>query len=105
MDTAARDLDAGVERLPDGVQPAKDGDSCAVARRETVAHAIVGKERGMQVDDALWELRDEAGAEDAHPARQYDQVHAEEAQQGRKLLLCRRSLRPRQKYGRQFVLE
>jgi hypothetical protein len=81
VDAAACDFNACIEGLFDGVKAAKDGDLGAVTGSVGAAGTIIGEQSGMNVDDAVGEVREEIGAEDAHPPGEDDKVYLEFAEQ------------------------
>src|SRR5579883_186404 len=113
VDGAARRWDVGLQGLAHGMEAAKDGDGRAVAGGVDFAGAAIGQESGMQVDDTPGKLGQEGRAEYAHPAREYDEVDLEEAQESSELRFALRHFRrfgrrgsvPGQVDGRQFVAQ
>src|SRR5216683_793128 len=82
MDAATCDFHASIEGLLNCVQSTEDGYLGSIAGCICTSCTIIGQQRGMYVDDAPGELLEEGGAQDTHPAGQYDEVNLKEVQQG-----------------------
>src|SRR5581483_975404 len=81
VDSAARDCKTSVDSPLYDMQPTQGRDNATITGSIRIVGAVVRQERRVQVDDALWILGGEFRREDAHPARQHDNVNLKDAQQ------------------------
>src|SRR5712692_7351473 len=82
MDCASRHLYSGIECLLHCMKSAKYGYGGAIAGDNPFTRTIICQEGGMEIDDALRELVEEAGTQNVHPPCEHDEIGLKQVQEG-----------------------